>query len=87
MMTNDQVVPTLNWERSARGLSHIHHNVGAGFEDDSDMWTLGEAQGIAQTIRGHPSKDESGKSSWKARARSKKAMNTSGRRVCVYMVH
>jgi hypothetical protein len=52
------VVPVPNWERVARILSHMRQNFGVNpdedYNDDGDDWTVGEAQGLARAIRGHP---------------------------------
>jgi hypothetical protein len=50
---DDDVVPVPDWERLARILSHMWQKVALNL-DDSDLWTVREAQGLARAIREHP---------------------------------
>jgi hypothetical protein len=55
----DEVVPIPDWERLARILSYMRQKVKVTlYNDDAgdeyELWTEGEAQGLARAIRGHP---------------------------------
>jgi hypothetical protein len=54
------VVLVPDWERLARILSHMRQIFAVNphdnyeYNNDCDSWTVGEAQGLARAIRGHP---------------------------------
>jgi hypothetical protein len=57
---DELVVPIPDWERLARILSHMRQKIKVNLYnyddagDEYELWTEGEAQGLARAIRGHP---------------------------------
>jgi hypothetical protein len=56
MMMIKYELPNSDWgeRKLARILSHMRQKVKVGLLHNSNLWTLGEVQALAQAIRGHP---------------------------------